>query len=101
MQSLPPEIIHIIFSHLRPEYVTKVRLVCQRFAHIGLSHLRRSYNLRFHPRSFKRLLEISQHPIVSQHVESLHYEANHIVTSISREGWEEHITAADSSLFPV
>ena len=62
--SLPQEIIHMFFSHLEPQDLTNARLVCRRFAQIGLHHLRSTYYLMFHKASFERLLEISRHPVV-------------------------------------
>ena len=63
-QLLPKEIIHMVFSYLEPQNVTNTRLVCRRFAQVGLYHLRSTYHLVFHKASFERLLEISQHPVV-------------------------------------
>ena len=98
MGRLPPEILHMIFSHLEPQDVTKVRLVCNALAQVGLHYLIPSYHLIFKPRSFERLLELSQHPILRQCVKSIYYEADQLEKFDFQGDWEVYVIDKDEGL---
>lgn len=90
IQQLPPEVLHMIFKYL-PRHVPQLRLLCKSFADIGLHYLLTSYHLIFKKSSFERLLEISQHPVLSKCVKSIFYEADSLSDFDTRKQWEEHI----------
>ena len=54
----------------------RLRLACKAFAAIGTQYLLHQVHLIFKSSSFDRLREISEHPIISQHVDYLYYEAD-------------------------
>ena len=95
IQQLPLEVLHIIYAYLKPRDVTKMRLQCRVFATVGLHYLLRSYHLIFKKSSFKRLLEISRHPIVSQCVKAIYYEADALSDYHTMDEWEKNISGLD------
>ena len=99
--SLAREIVHMIFAYLSPQHVTEARLAHRIFAEIGLHYLLNTFYLVFTKQSFQNLLEISQHPIVSQYVKAICYEADNLQQHTSFKKWEKHIYkpyAAEPSL---
>ena len=91
MDQLPIEIAHIIFSQLRPSQVASLRLVCKAFATLGLQYLLPEFHLIFKSSSFEHLREVSEHPLISQHVESLYYEADALDYYDNMEEWKDNI----------
>ena len=91
MHQLPPEVLHMIFEYL-PQHIPKLRLLCRSFADIGLHYLLSSYHLNFKKSSFERLLEISQHPVLSTCIKSIFYEADTLSEYDTRKEWEENIS---------
>lgn len=81
----------MILANLRPQHVTQVRLTCALLAEIGLKHLLSEVHLIFKSSSFDRMRQISQHPIVSQTVRSLFYEAEVMERSQNFDAWKECI----------
>ena len=92
---LPNEILHQIFSVLRPPQVANLRLACKAFSTIGLQYLPSTIHLIFKPSSFEHLRQISEHPILSQHVQTLFYEADSLEDVYSMKEWKENIIAPD------
>ena len=88
---LPNEILHQIFSLLRPLQVANIRLVCKAFSTIALQYLVPEIHLIFKPSSFDHLRLISEHPVLSQHVHTLFYEADSLEDIDSMKEWEEKI----------
>ena len=88
---LPNEILHQIFSLLRPLQVANVRLACKAFSTIALQYLVAEIHLIFKPSSFEHLRLISEHPVLSQHVHTLFYEADSLEVVDSMEEWEKRI----------
>ena len=94
IQRLPPEVLHMIFKNLprhRRGPVPELRLLCKCFADIGLHYLLTSYHLIFKKSSFERLLEISQHPVLSKCVKSIFYEADVLCEYDTMEEWKANI----------
>ena len=91
IKQLPPEVLHMIFTYL-PRHIPELRLLCKSFADIGLHYLLSSYHLIFKKSSFERLLEISQHPVLSKCIKSIFYEADTLSEYDTRKEWEEHIS---------
>ena len=90
IQRLPPEVLHMIFKYL-PGHVPKLRLLCKCFADIGLHYLLSSYHLIFKKSSFERLLEISEHPVLSKCVKSIFYEADVLSEYDTMKEWKAHM----------
>ena len=80
----------MIFRYL-PRHIPELRLICRSFADIGLHYLLSSYHLIFKKSSFERLLEISQHPVLSKCIKNIFYEADTLSEYDTRKEWEEHI----------
>lgn len=76
-ETLPPELLHLIFSHIehidRTEYILALRLTCSLFASVGLDHFPTEIPLIFHRDKFKALTEIAAHPKLSKQMRSLFY----------------------------
>ena len=103
---LPNEILHQIFSLLHPLHVANLRLACKIFSTIGLQYLVAEIHLIFKPTSFDHLRLISEHPVLSQHVHTLFYEADRLEDFDSMKEWKKHIiipgwfNTIDSKLLP-
>lgn len=93
MERLPIEITHMVFANLkgRPRGIARLRLVCKTFAAIGLHYLVPELHLIFISGSFERLREISERPIISQHVETLFYEADTLTSYETMRQWKNSI----------
>ena len=92
---LPNEILHQIFSHLQPQQVANLRLACKAFSTIGLQCLVPEIHLIFKPSSFDHLRLISEHPVLSQHVHTLFYEADSLEDYDSMKEWKKNIMVPD------
>ena len=92
---LPNEILHQIFSLLHPPQVANLRLACKAFSTIGLQYLASTIHLIFKPSSFEHLRQISEHPVLSQYVHTLFYEADSLEDVYSMKEWKETIIVPD------
>lgn len=72
-QTLPPELLHLIFSALGLRDVKALRTTCSVFAAVGVDYLTDEVPLVFHRDKFKALTEIAKHPRLSKHLRSLFY----------------------------
>ncbi|GAB7331703.1 hypothetical protein MBLNU13_g03684t1 [Cladosporium sp. NU13] len=72
-QTLPPELLHVIFSKLSIEDILALRTSCSVLASVGLDHLEDEIPLVFHRDKFKALTEIAKHPKLSKQMRSLFY----------------------------
>ena len=72
-QTLPPELLHSIFSSLSIEDILAIRTTCSVFASVGLDYLGDEVPLVFHRAKFKALTEIAEHPKLSKQIRSLYY----------------------------
>lgn len=88
---LPFEILPMVFANLEPRNVTQMRLTCGLFADIGSHHLLSESHLIFKPSSFERMRKISRHPIVSQTIRSLFYEAAVIQRCRDINAWKQRV----------
>lgn len=95
MDCLPPELTHIIFSRLALQDVVQLRLVCRSLASIGHQYLCPQLNLLFEPSSFKRMIELSQQPIINQHIKCLSYEADTPPDYGTFQEWKENTMEPD------
>ena len=92
---LPNEILHQIFSLLRPLQVANIRLACKAFSTIALQYLVAEIHLIFKPTSFDHLRLISEHPVLNQHVHTLFYEADSLEDVDSMKEWKKNIIVPD------
>lgn len=72
-QTLPPELLHLIFSKLSIEDVLALRTSCSIFASVGLDYFEDEIPLVFHRDKFRALTEIAGHPKLSKQMRSLFY----------------------------
>lgn len=71
---LPPELIHLVFTHLKPTEAAAFRWAGRIVAEIGLEYLAPTVYLALKEESYDRLLAISEHPTVSKYVVRFVYE---------------------------
>ena len=88
---LPPEVARLICRFLEEQDVFSLRLVCNFWDNVAASFMPRDLLLSFSSESFERLLHISQHPIISKQINSLHYEPNTLDELVSQDVWEKQI----------
>ena len=72
-QTLPPELLHVIFSKLSIEDILALRTSCSIFASVGLDYFEDEIPLVFHRDKFRALTEIAEHPKLSKQMRSLFY----------------------------
>ncbi|MCJ1476513.1 hypothetical protein MMC13_005179 [Lambiella insularis] len=75
MDRLPLEILHAICTSLPHKHILTFRLISRVCAAVGAEYLLDTVALIFLPESFARLKAIAEHPIVSQKVACIVYEA--------------------------
>ena len=94
LSELPNEILHMVFEELTYGYgeknIASLRLVCNRFADIGNKYLLSEVNLFYKSSQFEQLRRISEHPVISQKVESLFCDADTLTPYVSLEDWKAH-----------
>lgn len=76
MEKCPAEVLHLICRLLIPKDIKEARLVCKMLAVIAGQYLVPVVTFNSSAVSLDRLKMISQHPLFSQHVNKLIYEAN-------------------------
>ena len=83
----------MVFENLKDdsEAITCLRLLCKPFSTVGLKYLVPEIGLAFKSSSFARLRQISEHPVVSQHVQGLFYEADTLYRCNDMVQWEDHV----------
>ena len=89
---LPIEILHVVLGFLEPHDILRMRLVCKVFAEIGIQHLVFIVHLVSKSSSFERMLELSRHPIISQMVQSIFYEADMLLKFEDFEAYKGFLT---------
>lgn len=94
MDRLPLEITHMIFARFKGkcQVIALLRLVCKTFAAVGLHYLVPEVHLIFNSSSFEHLRQISEHPVISKHVETLFYEADTLTSYDTMKEWKNDIT---------
>ena len=81
------ELLHMIFTLLRPKEAANFRLVCRNTAEVGLEYIVPEFHLIHTIESFLELLAIAAHPVVSRHVRALHYQADAPIPSGEPKPW--------------
>lgn len=94
LSQLPNELLHMVFEELTYEYrkkdIASLRLVCKYFADIGNKFLLSEVNLFLKSSQFEQLRRISEHPVISQKVHTLFYEADTLRHYVSMLDWKAH-----------
>ena len=93
MDRLPLEINHMIFAYFKDNClnIALLRLVCKNFAAVGLHYLVPEVDLIFKSSSFEHLRQISEHPVISKHVEKIFYEADTLTSYDTMKEWKNNI----------
>ncbi|KAK8136967.1 hypothetical protein PG984_004907 [Apiospora sp. TS-2023a] len=73
MDSLPPEILHLIASLLSIDDACNLRLVNQAWAVIAGAYILPEVTFQYHEKDLARLRSIAAHPVLARHVKSLGY----------------------------
>lgn len=83
----------MIFTHFKGkcQVIALLRLVCKTFAAVGLHYLVPEVHLIFKSSSFEHLRQISEHPVISKHVETLFYEADTLTSYDTMKEWKNNI----------
>jgi hypothetical protein len=73
LQTMPPEMLHSIFSELHIQDILRIRQTCSHLAAVALDYQGDNVNLTFHRDNFKDLTRIAAHPKFSKQIRSLFY----------------------------
>jgi hypothetical protein len=71
--TMPPEMLHIIFSELQIQDILRIRETCSLLAAVALDFRGDDVNLTFHRNQFRDLIRIAAHPKFSKQMRSLFY----------------------------
>lgn len=91
LDQLPVEVVSEICENVPETDIPNVRLTSRFLRDVATPFLLDEIHLVFKRSSFDRLLEISQHPVISRSVTSLFYEPDSLDRFRSREDWEDNI----------
>ena len=92
MEDLPAELLHNVFSYLKPHEIPPLRQVCRILATIGLHYMIPELHLLPLPGNFDRLAEVANHPVLSQHLRKIVYEGYKLPLCVSRGQFDEAVT---------
>ena len=84
---VPTELLHKIFTYLKPTEAANFRLLHKRIASIGIEYIVPEIFLALSEDSFNKLEAIAQHPEIRKHVSSMVFDATYL-EDLSRELWE-------------
>jgi hypothetical protein len=76
LQTLPTEILHLVFDQLSLHDVLTARKTCSILAHVGIDHFGDEIPLVYHRDKFRALCEIAEHPEISKRMRSLFYRSD-------------------------
>ena len=88
---LPTEIISQICENICRQDIPSVRLSSKCLCDLATPFLLHEIHLVFKPDSFKRLLDISRHPVICRHITSLLYEPDILDAFETKALWERQI----------
>ena len=88
IQRLPPEIASLICHSIHTRDVLNLRLVSTFWNNVATPFFPRHISIVFKPESFRRLLDISRHPVISKQITSLYYEPNTLRQYVKQGDWE-------------
>ena len=87
MDRLPSELLTLVGELLNTAEIASLRLVSRFFCKVFTPFLMSGVHLVFKPESFKRLIAISKHPVISHYITSIVYESN-TLEARDRGYWE-------------
>lgn len=88
IDKLPPELVHMICAYLKPTELANLRLVSRLAAPIALEYIVPEAHLILAKDSFEQLKALAKHPIASNYVTSLFFEADKLGV-LPRKHWEQ------------
>ncbi|KAL8809498.1 MAG: hypothetical protein Q9200_003366, partial [Gallowayella weberi] len=91
LDQLPTEILLLVCEEVSPFDVPNLRPTSKFLSSVATPFLLDEIHLLFKPESFHRLLEISQHPVISGAITTLFYEIDFLDRFDSRCEWEENV----------
>ena len=94
MERLPLELSNAVCGLLAVEDILQLRLVSRHSYQVATPFFPSEIHLIFTLKSFEKLLVISKHPVISQQIRSIYYEAD-TLDLVDRKQWEESITCGD------
>ena len=100
MDHSPAELLIAVCELLSKEEIARLRLVSRRTCQIATPFLMSEVKLVFMPESFRRLVDISKHPIISRHITSILYEAGTIVGNDRSSSEGSTVSEGDSIAMP-
>ncbi|KKY20761.1 hypothetical protein UCRPC4_g04128 [Phaeomoniella chlamydospora] len=102
MDTLPAEILHVVFSKLTTEDIQSMRLVNKRCSDIGAYYLLSEVSFFMSRESLERLQWLSQHPTLSQQVRTIRYQANVLQEISNPEVFKDYMNVPhDHDRYPV
>lgn len=87
LQTLPIELLHLVFDHLSLQDVPAARKTCSALAHVGTHHFGDEVPLVYHRDKFQALCEIAKHPQISKRMRSLFYVSDRCLW-VPYEEWD-------------
>lgn len=100
---LPPELLHRIFSFLEdgPD-ISAARATCSLLAVVGADYLLEMIPLVWKSQRMQRLFDIAHHPVLSQRVRSLYFQADRLKPGMTFKEWDRirHIPVPEDECDP-
>ena len=90
VDTVPPEILHMVCSELSPDDLPAFRLVSKHFASVGAEYLAPNLVCHFRESSFKAIETIASHPAIAQHVKTLTYLGGLLGKELSLDEYSPH-----------
>ena len=91
---LPVELLHLVCTYLEPTSVANFRLLNREIAEIGIQYTVSELILLLNESSFRKLEDVSKHPVISQYVASILWEV-HSLPTFDRDEWEQNIRSPE------
>ncbi|KAK3170057.1 hypothetical protein OEA41_009442 [Lepraria neglecta] len=91
---LPVELLHLVCTYLEPTEVANFRLLNKEIAEIGIQYIVSELILLLNGSSFRKLEDVSKHPVISQYAASILWEV-HSLPTFDRDEWERNIRSPE------
>ena len=91
---LAVELLHLVCTYLEPTEVANFRLLNWEIAEIGIQYIISELILLLNESGFRKLEDVSKHPVISQYVASIWREI-HSLSTFEREEWERNIRSPE------
>ena len=100
IERFPPEILDRICEDLKTRDIRSLRLVSRFCSNVATPWLINSFGLRFTLSSFRRLNEISRHPVISLWITSIVYVPNVFIDSQGKRYYDQCVEDIDANGLP-